>query len=93
MAKNGRVKNKDRVLKAWKSASWPPALGAKVRLFAPKDFRGKVAKVIAVGDEKAKNSTRRAPKGKIRIMCESYQFSVSKEQVFPADVTLKQLQG
>lgn len=97
MARNGRITNKERVLKTWKQASWPPALGDQVRLFTPKDYRGSKAKVIAVGGEKSKVSTRMAPKGKIRIELKSpqgvFQFAVAKEQCFPSSVTLKELQA
>lgn len=97
MARNGRITNKERVLKAWKQASWPPAIGDQVRLFTPKDYRGSKAKVIAVGVEKSKVSTRKAPKGKIRIEVkysgETRQFAVAKEQCFPTNVTLKELQA
>jgi hypothetical protein len=96
MARNG-LTNKERVLKAWKQASWPPALGDQVRLFQPKDYRGSKAKVIAVGDEQSKVSTRKAPKGKIRIALKTpydvFQFTVSKDQCFPVNVTLKELQA
>lgn len=96
MARNG-LTNKERVLKAWKQASWPPALGDQVRLFQPKDYRGSKAKVIAVGEEKSKVSTRKAPKGKIRIELKApqgiFQFTVGKDQCFPKSVTLKELQA
>lgn len=97
---NGRTTNKDRIMKAWKQAgqTWPPALGDKVRLFTPKDLRGRVAKVIAVGEEKAKSSTRVAPKGKARILVknaakEPLQFAVAKSDVFPSTISLKDLQA
>jgi len=91
---SGRTTNKDRVLRAWKKSSqvWPPAIGDKVKLFVPKDERGKVAKVIAVGEEKAKNSTRKAPKGKARIIVNGHQWAVAKHDVFPNEFKLKDLQ-
>lgn len=92
---NGRVTNKDRIVKAWKQSkqAWPPAIGDKVKLFVPKDFRGKTAKVIAVGEEKTKNSTRMAPKGKARIAVTgdggTYQWAVGQYDVFPNEFKLK----
>jgi hypothetical protein len=101
--KNGsngkRMTNKDRIMKAWGKTDqvWPPALGDKVKLFTPKDLRGKVGRVIAVGEEKTKTSTRVAPRGKARVAVraggESYQFAVAKSDVFPNDITLKELQS
>lgn len=94
-----RMTNKDRILRAWEDSDqeWPPNLGDKIRLFVPKDLRGKMAKVIAVGDEKAKESTRVAPKDKARIMLkvggEPVQFAVAQSDVFPKAVTLKDLQA
>lgn len=95
---NGRMTNKDRIMKAWRQAclDWPPAIGDKVRLFTPKDLRGKVGRVIAVGDAKTKVSTRVAPKGKVRVAVRaagaSYQFAVAKSDVFPSEISLKDLQ-
>ena len=87
-------------MKAWKQAgqNWPPALGDKVRLFTPKDLRGRVAKVIAIGPDKAKNSTRVAPKGKARILVKDatkvpHKFAVAQSDVFPSTVSLKELQA
>lgn len=94
-----RMTNNDRIMKAWKDSdqAWPPALGDKVKLFTPKDMRGKVGRVIAVGEEKTKTSTRIAPKGKARIAVrysgETFQFAVAKSDVFPNDITLKELQS
>jgi hypothetical protein len=89
--------NKHKVLKAWDESprTFPPTVGEKVRVFTPKAMRGRVAKVIASGDEKAKVSTRNAPKGKVRLMAtikgEKIQWSASQEDVFPSEYTLKQV--
>jgi hypothetical protein len=85
--------NKDRVLLAWSRAreqSWPPKVGEKVKLFQPKDFRGKVVTVIASQDEKSKISTRFAPAGKIRVRLDAItQFSVGQHEVIPKEYTPK----
>lgn len=94
-----RMTNNDRIMQAWKNTdqAWPPALGDKVKLFTPKDLRGKVGRVIAVGEEKTKTSTRIAPKGKARVAVraagETYQFAVAQNDVFPNAITLKDLQS
>lgn len=95
-----RITNQERIRAAWHDSKqvWPPELGDKIRLFVPKDFRGRVAKVIAVGDQKTKASTRLAPRGKARIQVKDsagvpLQFAVSKSEVFPKEFTLKQLQN
>ncbi len=94
-----RTTNKDRILKAWGAAAqmWPPELGDKVRLFVPKELRGKLAKVIAVRNEKARNSTRVAPQGKARVMLkvdgEPIQFAVAQADVFPSEFKLKDIQA
>ena len=96
-SETGRVTNADRIAAAWNQSDqiWPPQMGDKVRIFQPKDLRGKVAKVIAVGDEKTKASTRKAPKDKARIAIkvggEPVQFAVAQGEVFPRDVSLKEL--
>lgn len=91
----GALTNKELILKSWKTAVWPPALGSKVKLFQPKAARGKTVKVIAVGDEQSKESTRKAPKGKIRIIGtldgEKWQAAVSQTDVFPAALKLTDL--
>lgn len=93
----GKVTNAARIVAAWEKSGqvWPPAIGDKVRLFVPKDLRGKVAKVIAVGDETTKASTRKAPEGKARVMLRAdgdpKQFAVSQTQVFPREYKLKDL--
>lgn len=89
----GRITNEARIKAAWHDSKqkWPPEIGDKIKLFVPKDLRGKTAKVIAVGDEKTKTSTRRAPKGKVRVQVSGEQFAVSKNQVFPKEYSLKQL--
>lgn len=96
--KGTKPTNNERIMAAWKNSDqvWPPDLGDKVRLFIPKSLRGKVAKVIAVGTEKLKASSRMAPKGKARVMLksagETYQLTVAQGQVFPRSITLKELQ-
>jgi hypothetical protein len=96
-----RITNEDRIRTAWSHAAaqkWPPTLGDKLRLFQPKDLRGRVAKVIAVGDEKTKASTRLAPQNKARIQVKTaggtpMQFAVGHFEVFPKEYTLKDLQN
>ena len=91
--KIGRIKNVDRVRKAWTGFNWPPQVGEKLKLWVPANLRGTTVKVIASGDERAKNSTRRAPKGKVRIMntVEGTQYSVAQVQVFPAILKIKDI--
>jgi hypothetical protein len=98
--KNGRVKNSDRIKAAWKASGlkWPLPVGEKVKLFNPKDGRGRVVKVIAAGKDKAEISTRRAPKGKVRVLLRhkggyTDQFSVSQLDVFPNSYKLKELEA
>jgi len=88
-----RVKNVDRVLHAWAGHDWPPQVGEKLKLWVPANLRGTTVKVIASGDEKAKNSTRRAPYGKVRIMnpVEGTQYAVAQIQVFPAGMKIKDI--
>lgn len=95
-----RITNEQRIAEAWKNTdqAWPPAIGDKLRLFQPKDCRGRMVKVIAIGDQKTKTSTRLAPEGKARIIFKdrsgtSHQFAVHKYEVFPKEFTLKQLQN
>ena len=94
----GRVTNEMRIHEAWDQTEqeWPPTLGDKLRVFVPKSLRGRVGKVIAVGDDKTRNSTRRAPGDKARVLVkdaygERHQFAVDQFDVFPKDCTLKQL--
>jgi len=94
---NGRITHEARIAAAWRMSdqSWPPSLGDKVKLFTPKDMRGKSAKVIAIGDEMTKTSTRKAPKDKARVTLrfnnESMQFAVGQQEVFPNEYKLKDL--
>lgn len=92
--KSGRVKNVDRVLEAWAGYNWPPQVGEKLKLWVPANLRGTTVKVIASGDERARNSTRRAPKGKVRIMntAEGTQYAVAQNQVFPAGLKVKDIE-
>jgi len=91
--KDEMATNTDRVLLAWSRArqqSWPPKVGEKVKLFVPKDFRGKVVTVIASQDEKSKVSTRFAPAGKIRVKLDAHtQFAVGQHEVIPREYTPK----
>jgi len=87
----GRVTNAVRVLKAWEavSESWPPVLGSKVRMFKPKDFRGKVAKVIASDFATSSTKVRTAPPGKIRVKCNTEYFTVTQSDVIPHSYKVK----
>jgi len=93
--KNGRIKNVDRVLEAWAGYDWPPQIGEKLKLWVPANLRGTTVKVIASGDVRAKNSTRRAPQGKVRIMnsAEGTQYAVAQIQVFPASLKVKDVEN
>ena len=93
--KNGRTKNVDRILEAWAGYDWPPQVGAKLKLWTPAYYRGTTVKVIASGDTKAKNSTRRAPEGKVRILnlADGEQYSVAQIQVFPATLKVKDVEN
>lgn len=93
--KSGRIKNVDRVLEAWAGHDWPPQVGEKLKLWVPANLRGTTVKVIASGDERAKNSSRRAPYGKVRIFntAEGTQYSVAQIQVFPASLKVKDVEN
>ena len=93
---NGRVKAADQIKKAWQQAgTWPVKLNDKVKIWVPKDFRGMQAKVIAVGDEKAPTSTRKAPKGKVRISVKdaNAQFAVMQTEIFPTTFKVKDIEA
>lgn len=87
----GRMTNAVRVLKAWEMAteSWPPVLGSKVRMFKPKDLRGKVAKVIASDCATSSPKVRTAPPGKIRVKCNTEYFAVMQSDVIPHSLKVK----
>ena len=89
----GRVTNKQRVLKAWEASAqaWPPPCGTKIRLFAPKEMRGRVARIIATDYAKLPKSTRVAPPGKVRVECQSTQFTVAQHQAFPHEMKMKEV--
>jgi len=75
-------------------AVWPPAMKEIVVLYNPRDFRGQKAKVIAVGEHCAVNSTRRAPEGKVRVICTGVcgqiaQFSIDRMDAVPKNTRLK----
>jgi hypothetical protein len=89
--------NKERINRAWIiwGRIWPPTLGERVRVFHPKDLRGRVAKVVATAEQKSKAANRKPGPGKVRVMVkaagEPMQFNVGKHDVFPSGLTLKQL--
>lgn len=89
-----RPNMKNLVEKSWKAAgiSYPPAVGANVRLWDPMDARGKVAKVVA-NDTEAKKDAKIAPKGKIRVNLEGEVFPVSQNQAFPTSFTVKKIEA
>lgn len=88
-------KNKKAAVEAtWAAEAWPPKLKDSVTLYNPRDYRGKKAKVIAVGELKTKDSTRRAPEGKVRVTTTdacgaAVQFCVAKADAVPKGVKLK----
>lgn len=91
---NGRKRAADQIKKAWQQAgTWPLKLNDKVKVWVPKEFRGMQGKVIAVGDEKAPTSTRKAPKGKIRIVVKDVdiQFAVMQTEIFPNTYKVKDI--
>ena len=89
-----RTNMKSLVEKSWKNAgiNYPPKVGANVRLWDPKEARGKVAKVIAT-DIEAKKDFKIAPKGKIRVAFDSKVFPVAQNQAFPTSVTVKSIEA
>lgn len=93
---NGRKKAADQIKTAWQqTGTWPVKMNDKVRVWTPKALRGAQAKVIAVGDEKAPTSTRKAPNGKIRIFVKDAeaQFCVTQTQIFPNSLKVKDIQA
>ena len=94
-----RTTNKERVAAAWQKGDqvWPPALGDRVRLFSPPVLRGRVSRVIAVGETKSKTSTRLAPKDKVRISIKhpekgQVQIAVGQNQAFPSQFKVKEIE-
>lgn len=55
----------DKVSHSW-DGHWPPQPGDKVRLWNPKDQRGKTVAVVA-NDSKSKGDIKVAPENKIRV--------------------------
>lgn len=90
-----RVNLGERVSNSW-DGNWPPSPGDKVRLWNPKELRGKTVAVVA-NDSASKGDIKVAPEDKIRVRFkdddgEFVMQTLTARDAMPTSVKLKDIE-